>query len=157
MDLSIPKHFTTGILNGDDLKFFYYDICLDTLQGWPLVYDWDSVVEEFKGQIDIDSCQSAQIPENFEQNKIRFTVSEEKAVDNVSKSAAFFRHLRNAFAHYYVVRKGKNYVLTDGRENITMRGLVDAELLKQFCFRFFDLREKTISDHENTTKSIIDK
>lgn len=148
MDFSIPKHFTTGVLNGDDLIFFYYDIGLDNLQGWPQVYDWDSVVYEFDGILDINACTADQIPENLIENKIRFTVSNQK--DNGSKSAAFFRHLRNAFAHYNVVRERNNYILTDGYPNITMRGLINAELLKKFCFRFFYHREELINNHNNS-------
>lgn len=151
MDFSYPEHNTTGILSGDDLVFFYYDIGLDNLQGWPVAYDWDSVLAEFKDQLDIDSCTAAEMPSNFVANNIRFTVSDDKNVDNGSKSAAFFRHLRNAFAHYCIVREGENYVLTDGDKTTTMRGLVNAKLLKQFCFRFFDIREKIMSgyDHDN--------
>lgn len=146
MELKIPDHLKTGVLNGDDLTFFYYDIGLDNLQGWPLFYDWDTVVEEFKKELDIDACTSNQIGTQFVQNKIRFTVSSQKNSDNGSKSAAFFRHLRNAFAHYHIVREGENFVLTDGTKKTTMRGLVKAELLKKFCFRFFDIREKILTN-----------
>lgn len=149
MDFTIPKHHKTGVLNGDDLKFFYYDICLDNLQGWPVVYDWDSVVEEFKDALDIDACDATQIGDDLVQNKIRFTVSNQQGPDKGSKSAAFFRHLRNAFAHYTIVREGKNYVLTDGEKCKTMQGLINAELLKKLCFRFFDIREKLQNDNEN--------
>lgn len=149
MDFKIPDHYKTGILNGNDLTFFYYDIGLDNLQRWPLVYDWDTVIEDFKGELDIESCTAAQIESNFTPNKIRFTVSNRKDSDNGSKSAAFFRHLRNAFAHYHIVREGENYVLTDGTNPTTMRGLVNAELLKKFCFRFFEIREKILNDLEN--------
>ena len=155
MDLKIPDHYKTGVLNGDDLTFFYYDIGSDNLQGWPEVYDWDIVVEEFKGLLDIDTCSSNQISNEFVQNRIRFTVSSQKCSDNGSKSAAFFRHLRNAFAHYHVVREGENYLLTDGTNKTTMRGLVNAKLLKKFCFRFFDTREKILNNMENTNNSTI--
>lgn len=146
MDFSIPKHFTTGVLSGEDLQFFYYDICLDNFQDWPLIYDWDSVVAEFDSILDIDACTTAKIPQDFIPNQIRFTLSNK---DKNSKSAAFFRHLRNAFAHYHVTREGDNFVLTDNAKNITMRGLVNAELLKTFCFRFFDFRENIINGYEN--------
>lgn len=105
---------------------------------------------EFDDVLDIDTCTASEIPSSYTSNKIRFTVSNNINSDNGSKSAAFFRHLRNAFAHYSVVREGDNYVLSDGKKKTTMRGLVSVELLKQFCFRFFDIREKIISDHDNT-------
>lgn len=156
MDFNIPDHHETGVLNGNDLTFFYYDIGLDNLQGLPLVYDWDTIVEDFQGVLDIDACRSNQINTEFIQNTIRFTVSNQKNSDDGSKPAAFFRHLRNAFAHYHVVREGENYVLTDGtKKNTTMRGLVNAELLKKFCFRFFDFREKIINDMESTNNPTI--
>lgn len=154
MDFSFPEHYTTGLLNGDDLTFFYYDVGLDNLQGWPEVYDWDSVVEEFKNSLNIDTCIAVQIPKDFVQNTIRFNVSDDK--DNGSKSAAFFRHLRNAFAHYNIVREGENYILTDGQKNTTMRGLVNAELLKKFCFRFFDIREEILNDYEDSHNPTIE-
>lgn len=155
MDFKIPKHHETGVLNGDDLTFFYYDIGLDNLLGCPEVYEWDVVIEEFKGELDIDSCTSDQISTELVQNRIRFTVSNQKNSDNGSKSAAFFRHLRNAFAHYRVVREGENYVLADGAEKITMRGLIKAELLKKFCFRYFDIREKILNNIDNDNNSTI--
>ncbi len=156
MDYFIPEHFTTGVLNDEDLRFFYYDIGLDNNQGWPEVYDWNVIVKEFKGVLDIDACSAAQIDADLVPNKIRFTVSYQKNSDNGSKSVAFFRHLRNAFAHYRVVREGDNYVISDGINKTTMWGLVNAELLKKFCFQFFDIREKLISDHENINNTTLE-
>lgn len=156
MDFSFTKHTTTGVLNGEDLKFFYYDIGLDNLQGWPAIYDWDSVVKEFKDKLDIDSCPKDQMPNELTLNTIRFTVSNSKKSDNGSKAMAFFRHLRNAFAHYNVVRKGENYALIDSKGYETMRGLVNAEILKQFCFRFFDYREKITNDYEESNNQNIE-
>lgn len=53
-----------------------------------------------------------------------------------------FRRLRNAFAHYSVVQEGVYYILTDGDKKTMMQGMANAELLKKFCFRFFDIREE---------------
>ncbi len=157
MDCKIPDHHETGVLNGEDLTFFYYDIGRDNLQGWPDVYDWDAIVEEFRGKLDISTCTAAQIGPEFVLNRIRFTVSNRKDADSGSKAAAFFRHLRNSFAHYHIVREGENYVLidVDGTSKTTMRGLVNAELLKKFCFRFFDIREKILCDMENANNPTI--
>lgn len=149
MDFYFPEHSTRGVLNGDDLTFFYYDIGLDHIQSSPLIYDWDSVATEFKGILDIEASDKNQIPDFFEINKIRFNVSKRADSDNGSISAAFFRHLRNAFAHYRIVREGENYVITDGEPIISMRGLVNAELLKKFCFRLFEMRERIISEYES--------
>lgn len=143
MDFTLrqPRYPAKGILGGDDLRFFYYDIGLDNLQNMPHFYEWDSVVVEFKDKLDIDTCKSSEIPKELVQNQIRFTVSLKKNSDNGSKSAAFFRHLRNAFAHYNIVCAGENYIIKDGENSPTMYGLVNAELLKNFCFRFFEIRD----------------
>ena len=155
MDFTLSKHPTTGVLSGDDLVFFYYDIGLDHLQGWPATYDWNAIVNEFKGLVDIDTCTEDQIPEHFEYNTIKFCVSNNIDIDNGSKSAAFFRHLRNAFAHYSIVREGANYRIIDGQKKITMRGLVNADVMKNFCFRFFDIREKIIKEDEDLKQTMI--
>lgn len=141
-DFSFPKHLTNGILNPDDLNFFYYDIGKENIGDTPFLYEWDAVVNEFSDVLDIDSCSKEQIDKEFVQNKIRFTIS---AKEKKSKTAAFFRHLRNAFAHYRIVRDGENYCLIDKDPQdaqITMRGLVKAEILKNFCFRFFEQRDE---------------
>ena len=149
MNFTFRKHETTGILNDEDLRFFYYDIGVDNLQRLPFLYDWDTVVNEFKNELDVDSCKSQEIDYNFVQNRIRFTVCDKKNIDNDSKSAAFFRHLRNAFAYYSIVREGENFILTDGDNTCSMCGLVNAELLKKFYFRFFDIREEFTRKYEN--------
>ena len=156
MDLTIPDHYETGVLNGDDLTFFYYDIGLDNLQGWPLCYDWDTVVKEFEDVVDITSCDKTDIPTQLVDNQIRFTVSQEKDSDNGSKSCAFFRHLRNAFAHYSVARQGEWYFLSDysGKDR-SMYGKIKASLLKDFCFRFFDMREKIQNDIDDANNPLI--
>lgn len=143
MDFTIPKYYTTGVLNGDDLHFFYYDISLDYFQGWGDFYNWDLVVAEFKDKIDVDSCKPDEIPNDICPNTIRFTVSSRKDKDNGSKASAFFRHLRNSFAHFNISRLGENYILIDidPRSGVVMSGNVNAELLKKMCFRFFDFRE----------------
>lgn len=152
MDFSIPAHPTTGILNGDDLLFFYYDIGIENLQDWSKVYDWDSVVAKFDGLLDIDACSIDQIPEHYTQNKIRFTVFNDETSGDEPKAAAFFRHLRNAFAHYHIIREGDNYILTDMAHKTTMRGLVNADLLKRFCYSFFEIRESIITDTANSNQ-----
>lgn len=150
MDFKIPDHNRNGVLIGDDLIFFYYDIGLDNLQGWPFAYDWETVINEFKDVLDISPCDKNDIPNQLVDNQIRFTVSQEKSSDNGSKSCAFFRHLRNAFAHYNVTRQGEWYFLSDysGKEK-TMYGKIKASLLKEFCFRFFDKRDKIQTVIEN--------
>lgn len=154
MDFSFPKHNKVGILTGCDLIFFYYDIGLENLQGSPIVYDWDTVVSEFKSQLDIESCYSKEIPKECKENQIRFTVSNSKDLDNGFKSVAFFRHLRNAFAHYHITRDGDDFIISDysnekTNNRCTMAGRVNAELLRKFCFRFFALLEQMVEEKES--------
>ena len=147
MDFNIPDHSSRGYLNYEDLSFFYYDIGLDNLAGLPNVYDWDAVMNQFAGVIDIDSCAEGQVPNEYQQNVIRFTLC---AGDNGSKSSALFRHLRNAFSHYRINREGDNFTLTDQISGgLTMRGLINAELLKKICFKFFEQRDAILNNLED--------
>ncbi len=156
MDFKIPAHAQNVVLNGEDLKFFYYEIGLDHFQGIPSVDDWDAVIGRFKGQLEIEVCNASQIASEPSPNKIQFTVSNSKKHDDGSRAAAFFRHLRNAFSHYRIVREGENFAMTDAENGkTTMRGLVNAELLKEFCFCFFDTREEIQNELENTSSSTL--
>jgi len=138
----LSEHFTIGVLNPEDLTFFYYDIGKGHLENTPF-NDWDTVVNEFSGVLDIDTCTKDQVDEDFIQDKIRFTASMQ-GNEEEPKAVALFRHLRNAFAHYHIVREGENYCLIDKRgEQVNMRGLVKAEILKDFCFRLLDQGEKS--------------
>lgn len=144
MDFTIPAHFQNGVLNEEDLKFFYYCIGLENQQGWPVVYEWDDVVKEFNTKIDIEACENDKIPDNCNENTIRFSIGDD---DKNSKAMSFFRHLRNAFSHYRITREGDDYVFMDKNDNnkkTTMRGKVNAYIFKEFCFRFFDLRDEMI-------------
>ena len=145
-DFTIPEHYERGILSGDDLVFFYYDIGIDHLSGWPSVYEWSSVVNKYRNDLDVEACDSNLIPEKFEDNKIRFNVSDSTDSDNNSEAAAFFRHLRNAFSHYRISRDKEWFdILDKSKGKITMRGRVKADLLKSFCFEFFNFRESLLT------------
>lgn len=148
VDSTFPLYSSNSILDGKDLHFFYYDINVDILQGWSVVYDWNAVVSKFKDVLDIDFCETESIPKEFRDNYIRFSVSNKTKLDNGIVTAAFFRHLRNAFAHFHIIRKGEWFEIIDctkkGKE-ITMRGRIEADLLKKFCFCFFDQREEILS------------
>ncbi len=147
MDFTLQTNFTHGRLGGDDLTFFYYDIGEDHLQGWPSSYDWESVVLKYKGVLNIKDCNKDDIPNEFIENNIHFTVSNSSQVDNGNVASAFFRHLRNAFSHYRIVSRKDWYEFTDfnNKGHITMRGCVKAALLKEFCYHFFDQRESLIN------------
>lgn len=147
MDFTIPSHYQNGVLNNDDLNFFYYDIGLESMQGRLILADWDEVVKEFECRVDIASCTD-NIPneDNMKDNTIRFSVSSFQNSDNGSLSSAFFRHLRNAFAHYRIRRVGDFFLICDKSEKgkNTMCGKINADLLKEFCFKFFEKCEDII-------------
>lgn len=142
MNFAIKEFETTGYLSGDDLIFFYYDIGLDNLQGFPSLYDWDKNIAEFENVLDIKPCELKDMPDKVDKNCIRFTVSENPQCDNNNIAMAFFRHLRNAFSHYSITEnKSFFHIIDNNGTNCTMLGIVQRDLLKQFCFRFFDQRE----------------
>ena len=149
MDFTFPEHYPNGILYGDDLSFFYHDIGRDKLQGLPDVYAWNSVVSNYQGIIDIGICNNANIPEEYKDNFMRFSVDMQK--DNGSTVSAFFRHLKNAFSHHRIVRIGEWYEITDKNLNddLTFRGRIRADLLKELCFKFFEQREEIINSIDN--------
>ncbi len=153
MDFTLQTNSTHGSLSGDDLTFFYYDIGQDYLQGWPKCYDWNIVVLKYKDIIDVQECDKKDIPADFNDNVIRFSVSNSIQSDNGNVACAFFRHLRNAFSHYRIVRRNEWYDITDCNDNgeITMRGRVKVDLLKEFCFCFFDKREEIINTLDNSS------
>lgn len=152
MDFTLRTNFTHGSLGGDDLTFFYYDIGQDHLQSWPKCYDWNAVVLKYKKSIDIQECDKKDIPDEFKDNVIRFYVSKSIQSDNGNIACAFFRHLRNAFSHYRIIRRKDYYDITDCNDKgeITMRGRVKADLLKEFCFCFFDQREEILKSIDNS-------
>lgn len=144
MDFTIPTRFQHGVLNEEDLLFFYYCIGIEDLSGYSIAYEWDDVVQEFQTKIDIEICENDKMPDHFNENTIRFSIGDD---DKNSTATSFFRHLRNAFSHYRVTREGDDYVFIDKNDKnkkITMRGKINACLFKEFCFRFFDLQYKMI-------------
>lgn len=144
MDFGLSKPSELGVLTDRDLHFFYYDIGTEHLQGSAILYDWDIVVKEFDGKLDIKLCNQDKIPEKVSLNQIRFTVESNPESDDKSVSIAFFRHLRNAFSHYKIVREGNNYRMLDKNEKnskVTMRGFIDVKLLQNFCLKLLDQKE----------------
>lgn len=138
----IEKHPKIGVLNDEDLRFFYYDVGCDILQDFPETYDWEIIAAEFKGLIKFKLIAREDYPEVCEDNTIYFTPKKYEKPDEELPAPAFFRHLRNAFSHYHIERRrGKYYLFDCDNNGTTMLGKIDADLLKKFCFRFFDQRE----------------
>ena len=150
MNYQFPEYVGTGVLNGEDLVFFYYVIGLEKLQGLPFFYDWEAIVLKFENQLDIQTCERKSIPTQFADNQIRFTVSSKYDMDNDCEAAAFFRHLRNAFSHYRIYRDGKWFFFTDenSHSQITMRGKVEVSLLIEFCCKLIDCPENKVANND---------
>lgn len=135
-------------LSGDDLSFFYNCIGWETLQRWPLIYDWDTVVNEFAGKIKFVPVKGKTlISEMLIDNTIIFNVDNFKNSDQGLPAPALFRHLRNAFAHYRIVRDNEWYILTDinKKGKITLKGKVNAQLLFDFCYQLYVIKERFIN------------
>ena len=91
------------------------------------------------------------LPKIVEENRLYFVVDK---IDKNNKAIAFFRHLRNAFAHFRIVREGEWLNIMDGvwrgKEKDkywekTMIGLIKYEDLKELCFIFFKQGDKLIA------------
>lgn len=130
---------SSGVLNPEDLRFFYYDVGLETLTNAPAIYCWDEKTQSY-----VDSMQitiefvNGMIVGKFEKDKMICLQHE-----NETKEESFFRHLRNAFAHYNIRRDG-DYLFCkdiDPKDNsTTMIGCIKGDFLKKLCFRFIDQR-----------------
>ena len=133
-----------GVLAPEDLRFFYYDVALNHLSGGSAMYERNDKVKSFMNNKDliIDEKEQAELPNDFETNRIYFTVNEK--LDG-SIDGALFRHMRNAFAHYNIRCQGEFFFMKDfetGKQiKMTMIGKVRCEDLHQFCFLLFDQRK----------------
>ena len=145
-----------GVLSPDDLRFFYYDIATDNIIGFSKIYEWDDNVISFleTNKLTIEDCDI--IEDNVDNNTIIFTIIKDKdkeGNDIETKPQAFFRHLRNAFAHYNIKRDNDFFYIRDINDNKTkMLGVINCDLLKQFCFLFLDQREALLQSLDNQTK-----
>lgn len=129
-----------GILPPEYLKFLYYDICFDYMQGNPEIYKWDSEIEFYLHlhHLTIEPCEVSTLTETFEADKILFGVYPQE-----TKPHAFFRHIRNAFAHFNINNRGDYFIMMDNSgSQITMIGKIKYNDLKEICFLFFNQREE---------------
>ena len=118
------------------------------------MYEWDDTIKSFleANKLTIEDCDN--INNNVDKNTILFTINKDKnGNDKEIKPQAFFRHLRNAFAHYNIKRdKDLFYIRDIHNEKTTMLGVVNCEMLKQFCFLFLDQREAMFQSLDNQSK-----
>lgn len=137
-----------GILSPDMLKFFYYDICRDSMDCLRGIYREDEKVKQFKKErgLVIESRSNGDIPEEIPVGHCYFTTSK-----GSTPEMDFFRHLRNAFAHFRIVNEGEEYVrMQDMKINqLTMNGFLKFQDLKEYCFLFFDQKTQFLERIEN--------
>ena len=110
------KQPTLGILAPNDLSFFYYDVA-----------QWsEAELYEFENDAFINVAREigiALIPietKTFRQcdlcdNKLHFTFKRRTGKQDMTLSyqSAFFRHLRNSFAHYRITNLGDYFIIED--------------------------------------------
>ena len=134
-----------GILSPDEVHFFYYDVMRDTINNAQVIYEWNEEIEKFleeKG-IKVEVKEKRAVSQNVEKNVMFFSIAQDE-----SKPIAFFRHLRNAFAHHQIVYCGECLQIEDIQGNdFTMKGLIKFQDLKELCFLFFDQRAKFEEDN----------
>ena len=130
---NIPSN---GILSPDEVHFFYYDVMRDTGNNTQSIYEWNGEIEEFLNRkgIKVEVMEKGTIPQNVEKNVMFFSICQDE-----NKPIAFFRHLRNAFAHHRIVHCGEFLHIEDVLGNdFTMKGFIKFQDLKELCFLFFN-------------------
>lgn len=154
MNYTMPE-YKKGILSAEEEHFFYYDIMRNQENSIQCVYDWNNDIQNYldsKGIV-VEVRDTNDFPEFIEKNRICFALDKN---DKNNKAVAFFRHLRNAFAHFRIVREGEYLYITDGswkgKEKDkylekTMIGLIKYEDLKELCFLFFKQGDKFIEEN----------
>ena len=123
-----------GILSPEDLKLFYYEVGLSSQMGQTDIYEWNKEIDEFlkKVGVVVNVCPDGTITNQYVDNTISMTES-----TGETKGVAFFRHLRNAFAHFHIQRYGDCFYLKDIIGNkITMIGCVKIVDLKKLILLF---------------------
>ena len=147
---------SVGQLNPNDLHFFYYDVVAESLTKAPCLYEWDAKVESFLSErgMEVPSCTIEELREKvFEADKMFFSLA-----DDETKPEAFFRHLRNAFAHFNLNHSGDYIYMRDYKKDgktVSMIGQLKMDDLKDLCFQFFDQRESIIEKVEQQNQQTI--
>lgn len=124
----------------DEVHFFYYDVMRDTENNAQSIYEWNENIENFLKvkDIKVEEMGKGTFPQNVEKNVMFFSIAQEE-----SKPEAFFRHLRNAFAHHRITHWGEHLHIEDTNgKDLKMIGLVKFQDLKEFCSLFFDQRSE---------------
>ena len=135
------KSAEKGLLDGEDLRFFYYDIFAKNEDSITGILEWSREITTYlcDKKLQIDECNEKQMPDEYQDDKLFFTIDSSKE----SKPQAFLTHLRNAFAHMNIQREGDYYLLKDKSRStsITMIGKIKCQCLKEICFLLFEQEE----------------
>lgn len=149
LDFSGLTNAYGGPLPPKDVSLFYYDICFDHATGNTFVYEWTKEIQDYLdgNGIVIKDCPVDAIPQSFESNKIFFSLIKS---DEDNKAVAFFRHLRNTFAHYSIGYNGDYICMEDhetfGNHRPTMRGKIKYKFFEELVSIFF--KQKAAADEE---------
>ena len=143
-DFSSLADIYDTLLNQDDLRLFYYDISRDCYTGFSALYSWNKDIEDYLDShgVVIDGDDGREIPTSFAENEIYFSMKE---CDKGNKAAAFYRHLRNSFAHYRIGRSGDYFCMKDflqDGQTLTMIGKINVNLFKGLISIFFSQKAK---------------
>lgn len=122
-----------GILQPDDLRFFYYDLGrLNLTNSSSKNHEWSNEIQSYLSENNIVIEPDVESDNNVEYKN---NVIHLKMKNNESKENALIRHLRNAFAHYHVTKEGNYYILKDiDDKGISMIGKIECEHLKKIAF-----------------------
>lgn len=135
---------SNGVLDVNDLRFFYYDIGLDNYTGSPAMYEKTKEVDDFitKRNLDIRGVDAGDLSTIFIDGQVLFTMKP----NEISEYESLFRHLRNAFAHYHILRSGDYFFMNDYSDEsckvLSMTGKIKCDDLMELCNLFFDQRSK---------------
>jgi hypothetical protein len=127
------KRKKKGVLNLKQLRFFYYEVARSANDHMMVFFDWDDEVEAFLKSRGIKMEVKSRIStvEPLE-NVVYFTKGKKE-----DKQEALFRHMRNAFAHYRIVKDGDYIVMEDSNKNLTMSAMIKYDDLEELCSIFF--------------------
>jgi hypothetical protein len=138
-----------GILSKDELLFFYYDIVIKNEDSLIYMCEWSQEVKDFLNTacVNIQPCPAKVLATaKFQDNTIFYTKS-----NGESETNAFFRHLRNAFAHLHIQDyDGYLYLKDNNGKSITMIGKVKFVDLKQLC-QILLKQVESINNNNNET------
>lgn len=139
----VSKPVMHGVLTNKQLSFFYYGIAYSDFSSAAKNYEWSDEVDNFLNNQGIKVFVNKNIPSG---NPPKDVIYFSKGLKE-SKQEAFFRHMRNAFAHFLIF-KHKKYVTMrdikekkDGSKKLTMVCNIKYEDLIGFYIVFFKCNE----------------